>query len=270
MKRGERTATNLVASGVIAMGIVSMAFSNACLGETGAEILNTAGVTGGLVVHVGCGDGHLTAELGAAEGFIVQGLDGDRANVDRARATIRAAGSYGRVSAASFDGRSLPYADGLVNLVVGAALGSVAMEEVLRVLCPNGVVLVGENGTWKKTVKPRPAEIDEWTHYLHDAGNNAVSCDDLVGPPTSLQWVASPRWTRHHDHMSSISAVVSSAGRVFYIVDEGPTSAVQLPSDWKLVARDAFNGTLLWKRSIPTRFGSIIDAIEVGQPKTTC
>ncbi len=261
MKCGERTVTNgsarpmtvssLITSGVVAIGISSMMLANACLGETGAEILEAAGVTGGLVVHLGCGDGQLTAELGAPKTFIVQGLDADRSNVDKARATIRRAGSYGKTSAASFDGRSLPYADGLVNLVVGTDLGSVTMDEVLRVLCPNGVAMIRENGTWKTTIKPRPAEIDEWTHYLYDAGNNAVSHDDQVGPPNSLQWAAPPRWSRHHDHMSSISAVVSSGGRVFYIVDEGPTSAVQLPADWKLVARDAFNGTLLWKRSIP-------------------
>ncbi len=240
-----------IASNLIAVGILFMMPANTCLGETGAEILDSAGVTGGLVVHVGCGDGRLTAELGEAESFIVQGLDVDRSNVEKARTTIRTAGSYGRISAAPFDGRSLPYADGLVNLVVGSDLGAVPTEEVLRVLCPDGVALIRENRTWKTTVKPRPAEIDEWTHYLYDGRNNAVSHDDQVGPPTSLQWVGSPRWTRHHDHMSSISAVVSSAGRVFYIVDEGPRSAVQLPADWKLVARDAFNGTLLWKRAIP-------------------
>ena len=39
-----------------------------------------------------------------------------------------------------------PYADGLVNLVVGSDLGSVPMEEVLRVLCPDGVALIREKG----------------------------------------------------------------------------------------------------------------------------
>ena len=34
-----------------------------------------------------------------------------------------------------------------------------------------------KEGGWTKTVKPRPAEIDEWTHYLHDPSNNAVAHD---------------------------------------------------------------------------------------------
>ncbi len=231
--------------------ICSVLLTGVCFAESGIGLLKASGVKGGLVVHLGCGDGKLTAELGEGENFLVQGLDTDRANVDKARKTIRARGSYGRVSAAVFNGRTLPYADGLVNLVVSSDLGSVTMDEVMRVLCPNGVARIKKNGKWKTSVKPRPDDIDEWTHYLHDAGNNAVSHDDKVGPPNSLQWVGPPKWTRHHDQMSSISAVVSTNGRIFYVVDEGPTSAVQLPPDWKLVARDAFNGTLLWKRSIP-------------------
>ena len=103
----------------------------------------------------------------------------------------------------------------------------------------------------KKSVKPVPNDIDEWTHYLHDPKNNAVSHDKQVKTPTSLQWVCGPRWSRHHDHMSSVSAVVTAGGRIFSILDEGPRSSIQYPPDWQLVARDAFNGKLLWKRSIP-------------------
>jgi outer membrane protein assembly factor BamB len=51
--------------------------------------------------------------------------------------------------------------------------------------------------------------------------------------------------------MSSVSALVSSGGRIFYIFDEGSRAAIQLPPKWKLIARDAFNGTVLWKRDIP-------------------
>ena len=54
--------------------------------------------------------------------------------------------------------------------------------------------------------------------------------------------------------MASMSALVSSGGRIFYIFDEGPTASVQLPPRWFLIARDAFNGTILWKRSISSWF----------------
>ncbi len=219
--------------------------------RTGARaILRATGVQGGLVVHLGCGDGKLTAALRANDGYLVHGLDGDAANVERARKHIRSLGLYGKVSVEPWQGGRLPYIDNLVSLVVSDDAASVPAEEVLRVLAPEGVAYVKKGGRWTKTIKPRPKEIDIWTHYLHDASGNAVGHDSLVGPPRRLQWVGSPRWARHHDHMASMSALVSTGGRIFYIFDEGSTASIQLPPKWTLIARDAFNGTILWKRPI--------------------
>mgnify|MGYP001814507873 CR=1 FL=1 len=39
---------------------------------------------------------------------------------------------------------------------------------------------------------------------------------------------------------------------MFYIMDEGSRISIQLPPKWKLIARDAFNGSVLWKRDIPS------------------
>ena len=214
------------------------------------EILKEAGVQGGLVVHLGCGDGRLTAELGAGEAFLVQGLDGNAEQVEAARGHVRSLGRYGRVSIERLTGAELPYVDNLVNLLVVEDTDLVPESEIMRVLAPQGVAYVKRGTQWTKTVKPRPREIDEWTHYLYDAGNNAVSHDALVGPPRHLQWICDPDWSRHHDHMASLSAMVSAGGRVFYILDEGPREAILLPAKWTLVARDAFSGTLLWKRPI--------------------
>jgi len=84
-------------------------------------------------------------------------------------------------------------------------------------LAPRGVALIAG----KKLVKPVPDAIDDWTHYLYDPRGNVVSGDTVVGPPAGLQWVCGPRWGRHHEHMSSVSAMVSAGGRVFTILDEG-------------------------------------------------
>ncbi len=132
-------------------------------------------------------------------------------------------------------------------------------EEIARVLAPRGVAvsLDARHATRDTFTKPVPDSIDEWTHYLHDPGNNAVAHDDVVGPPRRLQWQCGPRWSRHHDHMASVSAIVSSGGRIFYILDEGARVSPQLPPDWQLVARDAFNGVLLWKRPIPKWFNTL-------------
>ncbi len=216
-------------------------------GHVQAGVLDDSGVKGGLVVVVGCDEPKLISDLALGKQFLVQALDTDPAKVAKAREAIRKGGNYGRVSAGLFDGKTLPYADGLVNLVVVSGAGAqVPAKEIDRVLAPGGVAMV--KGT--KTVKPVPDDIDEWTHYLYDAKNNAVSHDKKVKTPTSLQWVSGPRWSRNHDHMSSVSAVVTTGGRIFSILDEGSRASIQYPPDWRLVARDAFNGTLLWKRSI--------------------
>ncbi len=213
-------------------------------------ILETAGVKGGLVVQLGLGDSALTTALKAGESYQVQALDVDAGRVARAREAIFTKGIYGPVSVDRFDGKTLPYIDNIVNLIVAENLGGVPMAEVKRVLVPNGVALVKQGGEWKKTVKTKSDALDEWTHYYYDAKGNAVSKDKQVGPPNRLQWVGSPRWSRHHDRMSSLSAQVTSGGRLYYIMDEGSRISILLPSKWNLIARDAFNGTLLWKKPI--------------------
>jgi len=227
--------------------------------RTPVEIVQSTGVQGGIIVHVGCGGGEFTAGLRINDRYIVQGLDIDAANVQKARRHIKSLDLYGEVTAETFDGKHLPYADNLINLLIiedspvpGAVQGSIniANDEIMRVLTPRGVVCFRKNGAWQKQTKAWPDDIDEWTHFLHGPDNNAVAEDTRIKPPRYTQWVSGPRWGRSHDHLSGVSAVVSAAGRIFYIIDEGPIAAVTAPSDWKLVARDAFNGVLLWKKDI--------------------
>jgi len=214
------------------------------------EILDATGVHGGLIVHLGCGGGELTGALAANDACLVQGLDADPENVAKARDVLRALGVYGKVTVDHLRGTRLPYVDNLVRLVVSEDPGRVSMKEVGRVLCPGGVAYVKDGGSWKKTVKPVPGEIDEWTHFLHGPDNNAVANDTVVGPPCRLQWIGQPKFARAHEQAASLSACVTSRGRLFYIVDEAPRADIRFPSQWFLVARDAFNGVVLWRRAI--------------------
>ncbi|NQT85974.1 methyltransferase domain-containing protein, partial [bacterium] len=223
------------------------------------QILDAAGVRGGLILHVGSGDGALTASLRANEHTLVLGLDADAAKVAQARERIQKLGIYGPVSVAQFDGTRLPLADNLANLVVAEALGGVTLSEAMRVLAPGGILTVRQGGRWTKSVKPRPANVDEWTHYLHDASGNAVAHDQVVGPPRSVQWIADPHHTRSHEHTPSISALVSAGGRIFYIADEAPVASLRRTPQWRLVARDAHNGILLWKLPFNPWFPHIVN-----------
>jgi len=214
------------------------------------DILAATGVKGGLVVHVGCGKGELTAQLRADKSFLVQGLDRDTADVRRAREYIHSLGIYGDVTIERWSGDYLPYIDNLVDLLVWESPEEPPMEEIIRVLSPEGIAYIKKNNGWVKEVKPWPEDIDVWTHYQYDCRNSAVSKDKHVGPPRHFQWLGNPKWSLSHENMSSLQAMVSDEGRLFYIIDEGPNASPLLPANWCIVARDAFNGVVLWKRSI--------------------
>ncbi len=219
---------------------------------TAKGILKTTGVTGGLVVHVGCRDGRFTAALHGGDRYLVQGLAANPDDVAAAREHIFSLGLSGKVSVDSWRGKELPYVDNLVNLVVVSSPASVARDEILRVLAPGGTaVFLGAAGledTANRITKSWPGDIDQWTHYLHDPDNNAVARDRVVGAPRRMQWVAGPRWTRHHNFLNSISSVVTANGRLFCIVDEASPANLNLPGRWAIVARGAFNGVTLWNK----------------------
>ena len=242
--------------------------------QSARDLLEAAGVKGGLVVHLGCGDGTLTADLLAGDRYLVQGLDTDPNNVERARRHIQSLGRYGRVSVDVYDGEHLPYVDNVVNLVVVSqpdppeSVCRVSRAELLRALCPRGVALIESAGNetllssishcrtslgdrFVTVTKPWPREIDQWTHYLHGPDNNAVANDTVVGPPKGMQWADYPLWSRGHSTLFGTSGMVSSGGRLFSIEDLAPTVLPTMPGKYTLLARDAFNGIVLWKYPFP-------------------
>jgi outer membrane protein assembly factor BamB len=248
-----------------ALALVLGMFSPVRAAVTAEKLLEASGVRGGIVVVLGCEDAELPAALHANDRYLVHALDTDSDNVAKARTHIDSLRLYGKVSAETYDGKNLPYGDNVVNLLVlPNADCRLPNGELERVLAPRGVVIGPEgtpciphpasriDGGYAVFRKPVPSDIDDWTHFLYDAGGNAVCKDKRVRRPRHVQWYAGPKRSRHHDALASLSAMTSSGGRLFYIYDEGPTSIMHRPPKWRLIARDAFNGKLLWKREIPT------------------
>ena len=92
------------------------------------QTLEATAIKGGLVVHLGCGEGRLTAALRASDAYVVHGLDADAANIDKARTHIRSLGLYGAISVQRWtDTTHLPYTDNFVNLVVAEDPGKAPM-----------------------------------------------------------------------------------------------------------------------------------------------
>lgn len=178
-------------------------------------------------------------------------FDTDAAKAERTRKQIHAAGVYGLVSVNRWaSGRRLPYAENLVNLVLIEEGGKVPPAEVVRVLRPGGVILAKEErvpdaefkkagledvqtvragGVWTLGRKRWPAEMDEWSHPRHGPGGNAVSADKLFGPTQRVRWLAGP--------LVHASNIVTAGGRFYY---------------HGVMARNAFNGLLLWNRKLET------------------
>ena len=255
-----------------------------------SRIVLSSSASGGICAVVGSDDADLAMAIAKQGPFVVQGLCDDSQLRDAMRKAIRAHGMYGDVSADTFEPGRLPYTENLINIVVvdsypRLAKAGFSAAEVIRVLAPLGYACVGTSsasaeseewtealidslkssgiedvsldtsgGTWVRFNKPWPEEIDEWTHYLHGPDGNPVARDTVVGPPEHYQWLSKPTWLRSHETDSSISTMVTSAGKLFYIVDEAPISLAgdhPLPDKWCLACRDAFNGVLLWK--VPIR-----------------
>jgi ubiquinone/menaquinone biosynthesis C-methylase UbiE len=122
--------------------ILAAAASAAEPGSSAERILQSTGVKGGLIVHLGCGDGKLTAALRINDSYLVHGLDAHAENVAAARKHIQALGLYGPVSIEQWMGKTLPYVDNLINLLVIAdAKAKITDEEIRRVLAPRGAAL---------------------------------------------------------------------------------------------------------------------------------
>ena len=223
------------------------------------EIIADTGVKGGLIVHLGCTDGKLTAALAADNTCLIHALTTDPQQLETARRHIRSQGQYGRISVDLLDEKRLPYADNLVNLIVAENLCGLETDELMRVLAPGGTLAVKQNNNWKNTIKPKNKDTDEWTHYRHDASGNAVAHDKVVGPPRHLQWIAEPRHTRSHEHTPSINALVSAGGRIFYIADQAPVNSLTDSPKWSLIARDAYNGLHLWQKPFDPWFPHIVN-----------
>jgi len=262
---------------------------------TAEQLLRAAGRRAGLCVHVTAGSGKedLTVGLARDGRLLVQRLCVDRGAVRAVRRAVREAGLYGQVSVDHADASRLPYADDLVNLVlVGDARrlreAGLSAKEILRVLCPGGVALLGGpapngnaaksdgvvlagGGRWSVLRKPRPARMDDWTHRTYDASGNCVSRDTAVGPLGSLRWIAGPCWPMGTGYQVSNGGLLSAGGRVFGVTLNDVTNIPHTPQKrnhrWLLTARDAYSGLLLWRRTIgrPMRrdgqeFGNLVVA----------
>ena len=258
-----RYLTMLTAAAAI-VGALSACAAPAGAGEAdeAGAILAASRAGGGLCLHLGCGragSAGLTAALAEASAMPVHGLALDDAALARARAAIEARGVPGRAMVEKLSGKSLPYLPDLARLAVVEDLGALAAagisrEEVLRVLAPGGSLCVQDGGKWTVTVKPRPKEMDDWTHPHHGPDGNLVSDDRALCFPIDLRWIDGVPFDRGgFGECASCRAVVLAGGRCFTVNNDELGSA----GSAILKARDAYSGFPLWKFSCEAGYGKV-------------
>ncbi|GAB6166782.1 hypothetical protein JCM19992_27820 [Thermostilla marina] len=266
--RGKKFGMTAVALGTIA----GMLVATSLRAEVPlSRISERLGIAGGVIAFVP--EAFSPEEVTFVRGrpFVVQVLTTDMTSGATWREMLLSTDLPEQVSVADYDGVRLPYVDRFVNLLVVDRVGRLSAAECRRVVAPLGGIAVPEDaGALRRSLeaagdefrgtmadyalyrKPWPESLDEWPHAEHGPDNNAVAADREVGPPARLQWTCRPFWSKHHErYPPTIPSLVSSAGRVFYFEDETPPAVFNVRADWYLLARDAFNGVLLWKRSAP-------------------
>ncbi|HUT35810.1 MAG TPA: PQQ-binding-like beta-propeller repeat protein [Planctomycetota bacterium] len=163
-------------------------------------------------------------------------------------AAAKAADAAGLLGTRVFVARGTPARIGLADnvadavVVLDAAAGTRA--EALRVLRPEGKALVGD----EIVSKPFPQGVDDWSHHFHGPDNNPQSLDTVARAPFLTQFVAAPRYA------PAPQQVVASAGRLFMAF--GHIAWHQREEDVldTLMAVNAYNGTVLWKKPLPSGF----------------
>jgi outer membrane protein assembly factor BamB len=237
--------------GTLACAVLMVSFfvgENVSRAGTIEPVLEGLSDRGGLIVQLGGGDILETAGLSAGGKFLVHRLDRDARRVVDARRLLQSQGLYNQVSVESWSSDTLPYVDNLVTAVVADDLMGIPQEEILRVLSPNGLLFLRQPSGYKTIRKPRPEEMDEWTHQWHGANGNVFSNESALGVPNGVQWLAGPLFPTDGRKSSSLGMLTSN-GRIFCVTQNHADNLVwnKATRPYHLTARNAYNGYPLWQ-----------------------
>jgi outer membrane protein assembly factor BamB len=218
--------------------------------QTARQLVEKAGVKKGFCLVLGCGDGRLLGALAKLTDLSIVALEPDPVKLAAARRALDAVGVYGaRLSIHDTPPAALP--GGFANLIVSGdgARSSAATKEVSRLTRPYGGVICLDPAQEPTRRGPLP-NGGEWTHIYADPGNSACSGDELVGGPTQVQWFGEPGPRLMADRHHRAVPPLFKNGRLF------------IPAYNRIIAVDAYNGTLLWNVELPdsTRLGAAKDS----------
>jgi len=238
---------SLLALAVTLVGGASLGLT-AGAGEADAT-LGKVGATRGICVLLGDRGCGLALDLARTSELTLYVQLAGADEVASAARAADAAGLYGtRILVAQGAPARIGLADNVADAVVAVGDPSgVSKAEVLRVLRPEGKAILGR----EEFVKPFPDGLDDWSHHYHAPDNNTQSRDRVARAPYLTQFVAEPRYG------SAPQAAVASAGRLFMAFGHIAWHEREEGVLDTLVAVNGYNGTLLWKRPLPS--GIMVD-----------
>lgn len=227
--------------------VLVLSSSSVLYAEDFPDALRDGTLRAGLCIVVGCDSADALIRSRMDGRYLVQGVCTDGKKATAIRTELVAKGAAGKVSIAPSDGTHLPYIDNVVNVIVVVDQGQIRREEIMRVVAPYGAALFKENGTWVKVGKPYPTAMDDWPMFAHDLKRSNVLRDRMVKVPSGLQWLAGSPMAEYMTNQA-----ITSGGRIFYSRSRHMKNREFDGTRGLLMARDAFNGLLLWKRELQT------------------
>jgi outer membrane protein assembly factor BamB len=213
----------------------------------------------GICLDLDCGDASVTAAVAKRGEFLVLALAKDEKVCENARELLDKAEVHGSQAIVTVGScKQIPLPNGYCNLIVAGRLPpDIDFKEIVRVLNPNGVAVLGginaDAGKLKaEAVKAgvldckidenylvvrgkMPAGSDDWTHVTRGPDNNLASIDASIRPPFRTQWLA-----------SLYGRMLVAQGRTLIRPHTFQNSSVTKQA--KFVVRDSMNGTALWER----------------------
>lgn len=210
-------------------------------------VLTQLGTTRGICVVVADSDPAFAIDLATNSELLVYVCSDDAGYLESLRQSGHEAGLLGtRLYVQRGAASAVHLADNLADaaIVVGRDMSDALRAELLRVTHPRAKIVAGA----EVTVNPPRDGSDDWSHPYHGPDNNPQSTDSLVKPPYLTQFLSEP-W-----YVPMPQVTVSSGGRLFKAFGHIALKEREWPWLNKLVAVNAYNGTMLWKRDLTPGF----------------